>query len=348
MDNRIRKVSALLATALMGLLSVLVVFPVDADEQAPLPMTFQSPVSGATADLHRSYIPIVERSYTWHRMGIAPVDRSRSTAIFDGYPKYWYHTWFPACDDSYDPNDLYVRHIPMVRPGSVEYFLSSSFQTGPCNDGRPVLVLNEPEQADQDNLPDPGVALDIITRVANSSWKGPVYVGGTILHNEYYIDNMLSIWASTHEGSRLIPGVDGFHVHSYVNFVPGFSYDLRGNDLLQKVDADVQKLREFVAKRKAEGYSGAVVISEFGYLGRVSWIGRRDDDMAALLDEYVSGFESIPEALGWAWFSDYCPPSSPPPAPPVRDAWDVSNLVLENGWLTPAGEKYRALLQKFQ
>jgi len=58
----------------------------------------------------------------------------------------------------------------------------------------------------------------------SGSWKGSVYVGGIILRPDgavggVLLDDALALWAQSHGGSRVIPGVAGFHVHPYLNFM---------------------------------------------------------------------------------------------------------------------------------
>lgn len=239
----------------------------------------------------RAYLPLVMNPFQWHRVGVAPYT-GKSLAQwspYSNYANYWYHTWSPACSDPADPtdDDRLKRHIPMVRSpnrdGSLVTFLSPAYQGGSCNDGRPVLVLNEPEEASQDNTLTPQAVLDVIVQVANmkasGSWKGPVYVGGIILrpqegnpdpNGDALLDGALALWAQSHNGSHVIPGVTGFHVHPYLNFMTGFNWSISDGARLNLVDTDVQLLRNFIAKRQEEGYSGDTIVTEFGVIGRTA------------------------------------------------------------------------------
>lgn len=311
----------------------------------------------------RAYLPLAMKSFQWRMVGVAPYT-GRSLAWYppySNYANYWYHTWSPDC---YDPVDLsggyeLQRHIPMVRSPnrdtSLATFLSPAYQGSACNDGRPVLVLNEPEEESQDNLVNnsQGV-LDVIVQVANKkasgSWKGPVYVGGIILrpqegnpnpNGDVLLDDALALWAQSHGGSRVIPGVTGFHVHPYLNFMTGFNWLISDAARLNLVDGDVQLLRNFIAKRQGEGYSGDTIVTEFGVLDRTAVIGRRDAHVKDIFDRYVQGFSTIPELKAWAWYSDDCPYGT------GQDAWDLSDLLYDSNHLTPVGESFRVMLTQY-
>jgi hypothetical protein len=291
---------------------------------------------------HTIYLPLVSKSYQWHKVGGALYTGNTlsATQVFTAYQSYWFHVWDSIiCDDVRDPTRSLGRQVPMVRSSTITNFLAVA-QYGPCNDGRPILVLNEPEGAGQDNLVGPNMprALYIITSVANSTWKGPVYVGGIIVSNEQYITDLLTLWANAHAGSRLIPGVAGFHVHPYMNLVGGYSPWLTATQFMPLVDQNVQMVRDFIAHRKAEGYSGSTIISEFGWLGRTLSLGRRDNDMVAIFDRYVQDFDTVPEIQGWAWYSDWCPTTL------KQNDYDLSDLVFGDGSLTPTGVKFREKL----
>ena len=307
-------------------------------EMTPSSQTFTSPIKSSTSTTYTTYLPMVQKSYEWHKVGgaLATGNTVKATQVFTGYQNYWYHQWGLGCDDVRDPTGSLGRHVPMVRSGTITTFLTT-VQYGPCNDGRPILVLNEPEQADQDNST-PTQTLYIITSVVNSSWQGPVYVGGILIQHEDYISKVLTIWANSHNGSRLIPGVAGFHVHPYLNFVSGYSPWLTATQFMPLVDQNVQMVRDFIAHREAEGYAGSIIISEFGWLGTTVALGRRDSDMVAVFDRYVQDFDTIPEIQGWAWFSDWCPADTNP------NDYNLSNLVYDDGTLTPTGAEFRAKL----
>ena len=316
----------------------------DGREELPNLATFTSPLDPVTPT-YNLYLPLVSNPYQWHKVGAGLAGLSSygsamtGTLVFTGFTNYWYHAWGVPCADWVDPSDLVNRDIPMVRTGTITTFLSNT-QYGPCNDGRPVLVLNEPEGAGQDNLVGPNMprALYIITSVTNSTWKGPVYIGGIMVQNEQYITDLLTLWANSHGGSRLIPGVAGFHVHPYLNWTPGYSLWLTETQMMPIVDQNVQMVRDFIAHRKAEGYSGAVVISEFGWLGRTLQVGRHDDVMVAVFDRYVQDFDTIPEIQSWAWFSDWCPRTT------LTNDLDISNIISDDGTFTPTGIKFREKL----
>ena len=310
----------------------------------------------------RAYLPLAMKSFQWRMVGVAPYT-GRSLAWYppySNYANYWYHTWSPDCYDPVDPTGGYKlqRHIPMVRSpnrdGSLATFLSPAYQGGSCNDGRPVLVLNEPEEASQDNTLTPQGVLDVIVQVANmkasGSWKGPVYVGGIILrpqegnpdpNGDALLDGALALWAQSHNGSHVIPGVTGFHVHPYLNFMTGFNWLISDAARLSMVDGDVQLLRNFIAKRQSEGYSGDIIVTEFGVLGRTIAIGRKDQHVKDIFERYVQGFSTIPEVKAWAWFSDDCPYGM------GRDAFDLSDLLHDTGELTLVGERFREILMQY-
>jgi hypothetical protein len=324
------------------------------------PLSTPTPLARARlAQSAKVHLPLVISSFQWHGVGVAPYTGQSLAqwSPYSTYANYWYHTWSPACSDPADPTigDQLQRHIPMVRSpnrdGSLATFLSPAYQGSACNDGRPVLVLNEPEEITQDNLvSNPQGVLDVIVQVANmkvsGSWKGPVYVGGIILRpggavGGALLDDALALWAQSHGGSRVIPGVTGFHVHPYLIFMAGFNWSISDAARLNLVDTDVQLLRNFIAKRKAEGYSGDTIVTEFGVLAQTALIGRKDQHVKDIFDRYVQGFSAIPELKAWAWFSDDCPYGT------GQDAFDLSDLLYDPTHLTPVGERFREMLMQY-
>lgn len=155
------------------------------------------------------------------------------------------------------------------------------------------------------------------------------------------LDDALALWAQSHGGSRVIPGVTGFHVHPYLNFMTGFNWLISDAARLSMVDGDVQLLRNFIAKRQSEGYSGDIIVTEFGVLGRTIAIGRKDQHVKDIFERYVQGFSTIPEVKAWAWFSDDCPYGM------GRDAFDLSDLLHDTGELTLVGERFREILMQY-
>jgi hypothetical protein len=139
----------------------------------------------------------------------------------------------------------------------------------------------------------------------------------------------------------VIPGVTGFHVHPYLNFMVGDLWALSDAARLGLVDQDVQLLRDFIAKYQEEGYSGDTIVTEFGVLGQTVLIGRKDQHIKDIFDRYVQGFSTIPEVKAWAWYSDDCPYGT------TQDAYDLSDLLYDSNNLTPVGESFRVMLTQY-
>ena len=96
-----------------------------------------------------------------------------------------------------------ANHIPMVYRS-----------TGPSeklDDGRPLLVFNEPEDVGQANLS----PQDAAAVVSHLKWNGPLYLGGNVWHNAGWdwFNEFLN-----HYSGRM----DGIHLHAYIR--PEYMY----------------------------------------------------------------------------------------------------------------------------
>ena len=144
------------------------------------------------------------------------------------------------------------------------------------------------------------------------------------------------------DSRSISPVVDPFSINLLsALFMTGFNWLISDAARLSMVDGDVQLLRNFIAKRQSEGYSGDIIVTEFGVLGRTIAIGRKDQHVKDIFERYVQGFSTIPEVKAWAWFSDDCPYGM------GRDAFDLSDLLHDTGELTPVGERFREILMQY-
>ena len=223
-------------------------------------------------------------------------------ALIDEAP-VWFHDWWWDCSRWLDDPGLYV---PSVARAWYPQVLG-------CNDGRPLLVLNEPEDAAQAGLTPAQAA--VVLREAALTWRGEIWCCGTQVQHLPYARALLAAYRAAYGGWP----ADGWHVHVYAQRA--------GVTLETATLADAQEgLRALDAFREwaaSEGVLGrGVVVSEFGVLS-----ARSVDP--AILDVFREGFEGRPAVRAWAWFSLRYEP------------WAGSDLVESDGRLTELGEAWR-------
>ena len=219
----------------------------------------------------RIYLPMTPvAGYQWPARGFGhpPEAWAVSHAALIGERPGWFHDWWWDCARWAQDGVLYV---PSVARGWYPQVLQ-------CNDGRPLLVLNEPEEIGQAELM-PEQAAAVLHAAAVSGWSGPIFCCGTQAAHLPYMQRLLTAYRATYGEWP----ADGLHVHVYHG---------------------AEELDAFIRWADSEGILGqGVVVSEFGYL--------TDDpisvaQMAALTDEV----EARPWVLTSAWFSVHYAPWS--------------------------------------
>ena len=229
------------------------------------------PIPRAVTAQGRIYLPMTPvAGYQWSVRGFGhpPEAWAVSHAALIGEQPVWFYDWWWDCGRWAQDGVLYV---PSVARAWYPQVMG-------CNDGRPLLVLNEPEEIGQAELT-PEAAAAVLHEAAVSGWSGPMYCCGTQAAHIPYMQRLLTAYRATYGEWP----ADGLHVHVYHG---------------------AEELDAFVQWAAGEDILGqGVVVSEFGYL--------TDDpisvaQMAALTDEV----EARPWVLTSAWFSVHYAPWS--------------------------------------
>jgi hypothetical protein len=228
---------------------------------------------------------------------------------------------------------------------------------GPCNDGRPLLFLNEPAKAEQANI-SPAEAANMfytMTRGADwpyQRWHGPIYVGNNLVEDQAWDAEFVRQFAASHNnGKPDIREIAGWGVHLYGNYEYGekagdpstvWTGDIPSAEIPAVVDRSMRLLDKYLAQRKAEGNSTSLVATEFGLLQSSHWHDPYTfyyTTTAAFMEEYVRRFDVRPEIQAWHWFL----------GSGAKDEFlDTDLMVDAKGVPTPNGVKWRELARKRQ
>ena len=222
-----------------------------------------------TAQGSRVYLPVtLVHGYQWPARGFGhpPEAWAVSHEALIGDAPVWFYDWWWDCARWFNDAGLYV---PAVARAWYPQVMA-------CNDGRPLLVLNEPEDAAQAGLT-PEAAAAVLHEAAISGWSGPMYCCGTQAAHLPYMQRLLTAYRAAYGEWP----AEGLHVHVYHG---------------------VAELDAFMQWASGEGILGqGVVVSEFGYLTEDPISVTQ---MTALTDE----IEARPWVLTSAWFSvNYAP-----------------------------------------
>jgi hypothetical protein len=318
----------------------------------------------------RAYLPIglgapngTSKGFQWAFVGINQnATDTMLKAVVDGFTRYNYFTWSTYCDDPFDPTPSKIglqRHIPVIWGAKVfnDATVMDQLFNGQCNDGRPLLFLNEPEMADEANIA-PDVAADMFYKMTRGSWsrsrwRGPIYGGGIINVHEEWVDKFLDTFATRYNnGSRSIPEIAGWHLHMYANF-DGLNGDPPLNTMTDSafqsaVSREGSMIAGFIQHRRAEGNATKIYVDEMGLLKRLN--GSTKDGtpaqyaerMAVLLrmqDAMLRGLR--PDVEGYQWFSVY--QGDPYCSSCIWLGFTGSNVVFPDGTLNTAGRVWREL-----
>lgn len=215
-----------------------------------------------TAQGSRVYLPLAPvHGYVWPSRGFGHSIWDISHAALIGEQPVWFHDWWWDCARWVNDRGVYVTSVARAWQPEV---LS-------CNDGRPLLVLNEPEEVGQADLT-PEQAAWILHAAATSGWSGPIFCCGTQAAHLPYMRRLLTAYRAAYGTWP----ADGLHVHVYHG---------------------VAELDAFMQWAVDEGILGrGVVVSEFGYL--------TDDPISVMqMRSLIAALEIRPQVLAHAWFS---------------------------------------------
>ena len=253
------------------------------------------------------YLPVAPvGGYRWAARGFGhpPEAWAVSHEELIGERPTWFHDWWWDCGRWALDGAVYV---PSVARAWYPEVLR-------CDDGRPLLVLNEPEDPNQANL-SPTRAAELL-HTASLAWRrGEVWCCGTQVQHLGYAQQLLAAYRAAY--GEEWPAA-GWHVHVYSQRA-GRTYNATAvTDVMEGLAA----LDAFVAWAAGEGVLGrGVVISEYGVLsGRVV--------EPVLMETFERELDARPVVRSRAWFS-------------VRYApWTASDLVEEDGRLTALGRMW--------
>ena len=288
--------------------------------------------------------------WQWVSPGIAGVPPITLTA---GITQYVYYAWSPYCDH---PER---RGIPMIW-GEKDFANSARLAglfDGSCNDGRPLLFLNEPAKEEQANI-NPIEAANMFYTMTRSvdwpyrRWRGPIYAGNNLIEDQKWDAEFVRHFAELHNGgSTAIREVAGWGIHLYGNYEYGpgagdpevvWTDDIPKADIPGVVDRSMKLVDAYTAAREAEGNSTKLLVTEFGLLQASAWHTPPAyfyTTTAAFMDEYVKRFDRIPQVQAWFWFVS---------TGSASDFLDVNMMVDPMGALTPNGDKWRELALRRQ
>lgn len=264
------------------------------------------PMPREVAAQGRVYLPTVPVSgYQWPARGFGhpPEAWAVSHAALVGERPTWFYDWWWDCARWSQDGGVYVPSV--MRQWHPEVMA--------CNDGRPLLVLNEPEEAGQAELT-PEAAAAVLHAAAVSGWSGEIWCCGTQVQHMPYTRLLLAAYRAAYGAWP----ADGWHVHVYSQRDGRTHNATTLADVLEGLAA----LDAFVAWAQGEGVLGrGVVVSEFGALA--------DSPIdLAILEAFEAEFGVRPEVLTGAWFSLRYEP------------WAGSDLVEADGRLTALGKAW--------
>lgn len=210
------------------------------------------------------WVPGVQVSeYHWPKQGFGHPSESWDVPHDKllGERPIWFYDWWFDCGRWAEETVVYV---PAVMQAWYPQVLA-------CNDGRPLLVLNEPENLLQANLT-PAQAAAVLHSAVTSGWRGPIYCCGTQVAHTPYLARVVAAYRAQYGDWP----TTGLHVHVYHG---------------------AEELRTFVAWARAQNILGTgVVVSEYGWLTDERILPR---DLKALTEQVLA----VDGVLTAAWFS---------------------------------------------
>lgn len=125
-------------------------------------------------------------------------------------PPMWFQDWWLGCElysengQPYGQGRYHAAYVPMIWRQWDDFALR-------CNDGRPLLVGNEPELVEQANLTPTEMATLLHTAV--SQWAGPIWCCGVMVQHIGYMSQVIAEYRRLY--GAWPPNV-GVHAHLYV------------------------------------------------------------------------------------------------------------------------------------
>lgn len=222
----------------------------------------------------------------------------------------WYNWWYECTDR---------KQLPMAgRPDLIPNIWG-------CNDGRPLLLLNEPDIFDQANLT-PLQTAQAVKEVVDGGWNGDIYCCGTFA---VHVDYMLEVIQAYEQLYGHWP-ITNYHVHAYA--IPTGS-DESDMTFMTRGPQTVQEVRDFISTLRENGYLvNNVLITEYGGLSRKNL---NSNLMASLLIWQTEELRQIPEIRALFWFSTYYP------------YWWHGDLLNNDGSLTFVGKVWKLLADEY-
>lgn len=272
-----------------------------------------------------------------------------------GITHYTYYAWSPQCD-------FPDRHrVPMIW-GRDDFYRDAddlrALFDGRCNDGRPLLFLNEPAKEEQANITPAEAAAMFYTMTRDAAWpyarwRGPIYAGNNLVEERAWDAEFVRQFAERYNGGNTaIPEIAGWGVHLYGNYQYGpgagdpntvWIEDVPAAEIGAVVDRSLAELARYRSERAAEGNSTSVAVTEFGLLQASAWHDPPAffyDTTAGFMYHYVQRFDLVPEVQAWFWFIS---------AGSADEFLDVNLMVNpRTGALTPNGEMWRVLAAERQ
>ncbi len=290
------------------------------------------------------------REWTWARPGFSGSD---AVTLTHGIEQYVYYNWSAACDAPA------WHQIPMIWGRGTFYTDHVTLQNlfdGLCNDGRPLLFLNEPAKAEQANISPLEAAHMFYTMTRGTDWPyerwhGPIYAGNNVVEERHWDAEFVAEFGKLNGGKTAIPEIAGWGIHVYGNYEYGdmigdpsavWTGDVPPGEIRNAVYRSMRQVDAYLAERRAEGNATALAVTEFGLLQASAWHTpptRLYRTTASFMSEYVRQFDRLPEIQAWMWFM----------SKGAQDEFLDTNLAVDgSGALTPNGVMWRELAQARQ
>lgn len=232
----------------------------------------------------------------------------------------WWHNWTAQFADPADKT-----YVPMHWGYAGEPL---SWLRG-YNDGRPLLLLNEPDVSEQANL-SPQQAADKLRGVIEFGWEGDIYFGGFVFIDDFtYID---AVYTSYEQRFGPIPANVYNQIHVYTG--------TRGTaEMFGQSEEAVDQVKAFIAHQRARGRPTRTLITELGALSTAKY---RSADYAGLLLGLSERLHEISDVVGVAWYVSCYGSTNADPAGIGRDSSLIERFsdrltILGQVWNLAAG-----------
>ncbi len=235
----------------------------------------------------------------------------------------WWHNWTAQFAN---PADKTYVPIHWGYPGEPLAWLR------PYNDGRPLLLLNEPDVPSQANL-SPQQAADKLKGVIDFGWQGDIYFGGFVfIDNFAYID---AVYTSFEQRFGPVPA----NVYNQIHLYTGTRSTA---EMFGQSEEAVNTVKAFIAHQRARDRSTRTLITELGALSTAKY---RSADYAGLLLGLTERLREVPEVVGVAWYVS-CYGSTD--ADPTGIGRDSSLVERFSDRLTPLGRVWNLAADLYQ